>query len=66
MADELHIDYETKSEANLKKVGLSRYSRHSTTDLLMGAYKFTRGNRVEQWDAAQGERMPRICPLYTS
>ncbi len=59
-ADELHIDYETKSEANLKKVGLSRYSRDPSTELLMGAYKFTHGKRVEQWDAARGERMPRI------
>lgn len=56
-ADELHIDYETKSEANLKKVGLSRYSRDYSTELLMGAYNVN-GGKVRQWDSAQGERMP--------
>lgn len=43
----------------MKKVGLSRYARSPTTEVLMGAFRFRTGNRVEQWDAAQGERMPR-------
>lgn len=56
--DYLSLDYETKSRANLKKVGLSRYARDSSTDVLMGAYAINQ-SPVRQWDAAQGERMPR-------
>jgi len=36
---------------------LSRYARHKSTRVLMGAYSFN-GGSVRQWDAAQGERMP--------
>jgi DNA polymerase bacteriophage-type len=36
--DFYHIDYETKSTANLKLVGVYRYAEHPTTDILCMAY----------------------------
>ena len=38
MAPLYHIDYETKSTANLKLVGVYRYAEHPTTDILCMAY----------------------------
>ena len=36
----LHMDYETASKADLKKVGLDAYARHPSTRALMLAYQF--------------------------
>jgi DNA polymerase len=39
-ADEVHIDFETKSAADLLKVGSDVYSQHESTDALCLAYAF--------------------------
>lgn len=58
--DILGLDFETYSDLNLKEVASSRYSRHSSTEVLMGAYEFNDSGNVEQWDQAGGEPMPKI------
>lgn len=55
MTDELALDYETRSEVDLKVHGLDRYSADRSTRVLMGAYSFNNG-RIEQWI---GPRPPR-------
>lgn len=52
----LRLDYETKSEVDIKKVGLDVYSAHPTTRILMAAYQFDNGS-VSHWDHNDG-RMP--------
>ena len=56
--DDVGLDFETFGTADLPKVGSSRYSRHKDTEVLMGAYNINHGP-VIQWDAAQGQPMPR-------
>ncbi len=58
--DILGIDYETYSDLDLTKVASSRYSRHRSTEVLMGAFEFNDSGNVEQWDAAGGQPMPKI------
>lgn len=53
----LHLDHETYSDMNLLKVGSSRYSRDSSTELLMTAYRFDDGPK-RQWIPAEGQDMP--------
>lgn len=57
--DAMNLDYETRSEVDLKKYGLDLYSSHPSTEVLMGAWSINQ-QRVEQWDALDGEPMPRI------
>lgn len=52
------LDFETKSELDLTKVGTGRYTRHRSTEPLMLAYAYG-DDPVEQWVPAVGERMPR-------
>ena len=40
MADDLHLDWETKSTVDLKAAGLDNYARHATTDIWCGAWAF--------------------------
>lgn len=56
--DRLNIDYETFSEADLSKVGGSRYAKDPSTEVLMAAYALNRGP-VNQWTPAEGEPIPR-------
>jgi DNA polymerase len=49
----LHIDVETLSEADLKKVGLAAYAAHPSTKIIMLAYA-TDDGPVQQWQAHQG------------
>jgi DNA polymerase len=58
--DILRIDYETYSDLNLKEVASSRYSRHSSTEVLMGAYEFNDSGQIDQWDGAGGQPVPKI------
>lgn len=58
--DIMGIDFETYSDLDLKKVASSRYSRHRSTEVLMGAFEFNDSGNVEQWDAAGGQPMPKI------
>lgn len=52
----LNLDYETKSELDLTKVGLDRYSAHPSTEILMAGYAFN-GGEIIHWDHNDG-RMP--------
>jgi DNA polymerase bacteriophage-type len=54
---ELSFDYESYSEANLKQVGVSRYARDPSTEVLMTAFQID-DERLQQWVPAEGERMP--------
>lgn len=56
--DTLSLDYETYSDVDLTKVGSDVYTRHPSTEVLMGAYKIN-GQRVGQWAEAEGEEPPR-------
>lgn len=58
--DILGLDFETYSDLDLTKVASSRYSRHRSTEVLMGAFEFNDSGNVEQWDAAGGQPMPKI------
>lgn len=53
----LHLDYETFSRSDLKKVGASRYSKDPSTELLMAAYQFDE-EPMRQWIPAEGQDMP--------
>lgn len=55
----LNLDYETKSEVNLKTHGLDLYVRHPSTSILMAAWSIDDDN-VEQWDITQSKRPPKI------
>jgi DNA polymerase len=54
---ELRLDFESYSEADLRKVGLSRYARHYSTEVLMAAYQIDDG-KVKLWDKTRDHRMP--------
>lgn len=54
----LHCDYETKSKADLPKVGLDVYSKHPSTSVLMLNWKFD-DEPVRLWESHKGP-MPRI------
>lgn len=43
MSDILHIDFETRSQLDLKSVGLHNYARHDTTDVWCMAWAFHDG-----------------------
>lgn len=54
---ELHLDFETRSELDLLKVGAYRYAEHESTEILMAAYSLDDGP-VKIWVPAEGEDMP--------
>ena len=53
----MHIDYESYSDLDLPNVGVGRYSRHASTEVLMAAWSL---NDVpqKQWIPAEGEDLP--------
>lgn len=53
----LSLDFETYSEADIKKVGAQYYARHESTEALMLAYAFEDGP-VEIWDITVGAMNP--------
>jgi len=53
----LHHDHETFSEVDLKKAGLSLYSRDPSTEILMTGFALDDGP-VKQWVPAEGDPMP--------
>lgn len=53
----LHHDHETFSEVDLRKTGVSIYSRHPSTEILMTGFAFDDGP-VQQWVPGEGEQMP--------
>ena len=50
----LHTDLETFSELDLKKVGLHRYARHPSTEIMLAAHAIDDGP-VELWDCNDGD-----------
>ncbi len=40
---EITLDYETRSEANLKKVGAVKYAKHPSTEIMCMSYKIGDG-----------------------
>jgi DNA polymerase len=53
----ISIDLETRSEADLKSVGLAEYMRHPSTKVLMAAWSIDRGS-VQQVDLTDGQTIP--------
>ncbi len=53
----LFLDFETFSEANLKKVGSYAYAEHPTTEVLICTYAFD-DEPVQVWDCTDGSDMP--------
>lgn len=56
--DRVHIDYETYSDLNLPNVGVSRYTRDSSTEALMAAWSLN-DTKQKQWIPAEDEPIPR-------
>lgn len=53
----LFLDFETFSEADLKKVGSYAYAEHQTTEVLICTYAFD-DEPVQVWDCTDGSDMP--------
>ena len=53
----LYLDFETFSEADLKKVGSYAYAEHPTTEVLICTYAFG-DEPVQVWDCTDGSDMP--------
>lgn len=53
----LFLDFETFSEADLKKVGSYAYAEHPTTEVLICTYAFDDAP-VQVWDCTDGSDMP--------
>ena len=53
----LYLDFETFSEADLKKVGSYAYAEHPTTEVLICTYAFD-NEPVQVWDCTDGSDMP--------
>lgn len=51
--DHLHLDFETKSRVGLRKQGLDRYARHSSTKVLMLSWQLNDG-KVGLWQPHLG------------
>ncbi len=49
MGDALHLDFETRSAADLKKVGAHRYAQDPTTTILCTSYRFGETGPVKSW-----------------
>lgn len=56
----LFIDYETRSELDLRVVGLDRYIRHPSTKVLMMSYAFDDGP-IERWEPHTGPMPAKLC-----
>lgn len=53
----LYLDFETFSEADLKKVGSYAYAEHPATEVLICTYAFD-DEPVQVWDCTDGSDMP--------
>lgn len=53
----LFLDFETFSEADLKKVGSYAYAEHPTTEVIICTYAFD-DRPVQVWDCTDGSDMP--------
>lgn len=57
MGNLLFLDFETFSEADLKKVGSYAYAEHPSTEVLICTYAFD-DEPVQVWDCTDGSDMP--------
>lgn len=57
MADFINLDFESRSEIDLKKRGLDVYSAHPSTEIIMAAWS-TNGSAEQFWDITQSARPP--------
>jgi DNA polymerase len=55
----IHLDFETKSYADLKKVGAWAYSEHETTEVIVLCWAFDDG-AVDYWLPRHGAKMPEV------
>lgn len=55
--DDVFIDHESFSEADLKRVGSYAYSEHKSTEILLTTYAFG-DEEVEAYDATAGGKIP--------
>lgn len=62
MAQEMHIDVETRSLFNLKEVGLYAYFENTTTDLWCAAFSFDKEDKVYSWEP--GQECPRRLKVH--
>lgn len=53
----LHLDFETRSAADLKKVGVHRYAEDPSTAVIVACYRFGEGE-VRGWRPLRGEPAP--------
>lgn len=53
----LNLDYESRSEVDLKKFGLDVYSKHQSTEIMLAAWAVN-GGRVQQWDYNDTRKPP--------
>lgn len=51
---ELHLDYETASRVDLKKVGADVYSRHPSTKVLMASWAWGDDGEIKTWLPHEG------------
>lgn len=57
------FDYETRSEADLKKVGGIKYAKHHSTEIICCAYK-EQGKRVQLWTPIFNDPIPDDLEHY--
>ena len=62
---ELHLDFETASKADLKKVGADVYSRHPSTRVLMLAWGFSDADLVRVWEPHLGSMPEELRAALT-
>lgn len=56
--DALHIDIETYNDLDLTEVGVYKYVRHSSFDIILFSYQYDGDKDVTVIDLAAGERIP--------
>ena len=57
MADDLVLDFETRSSVSLKKAGAYRYAADQSTQVLVASYCIGQGP-IKRWRPYKGEPMP--------
>lgn len=55
----LNLDFETKSELDLKAVGLDLYSAHPSAKVILCSYSFDNDEGAELWDIHDGKPFPK-------
>ena len=58
----LHIDLETRSRVNLKKVGVDVYAHHPSTEIIVLAYAFD-NDPLASWDARRDTISGEVAPI---